>query len=111
MQILYTKQRPPAFLVEHIRSPPPRIRFRTMLPRAPKFPKSKGPLAAAGPAAGSAPSDRQETVATGDRKLCAELENRVALLIEENERMVMRAAHIEIEYTRLEQKYEALIRD
>ncbi len=90
------------------RSPPPRIRFKPMLPRSPQIRKPKDPLTTASPAAGSAPAGRQEAVATADNKPCEELEKRVALLIEENERMVKRAARIEMEYTRLEQKYKAL---
>ena len=89
------------------RSPPPRIRFKPMLPQSPKIPKLQEPLAAAGPA----PEGRQEAVATGDNKSCEALEKRIALLIEENERMVKRAARIEMEYTRLEQKYKALTRN
>ena len=93
-------------------SPPPRIRFKPMLSRSPKIPKPQDLLAAAGlPAVGPAPEGAQEAVATGDHKSCEDLEKRVALLVEENERMVKRAARIEMEYTRLKQKYDALTSD
>ncbi len=64
------------------RSPPPRVRFKPMLPQSPQIRKPNDPFAAAGPAAGAAPAGQQRAVATSDNKSCESLEKRVALLIE-----------------------------